>query len=159
MAARPLVEHIWSTLQAIRAAEWIGDHGNNAFKPWYPSAHDEYMQELFDLLGDLSEDVGLTLVFLDQESATPWHMQFSALLPTPDMTPEEIAEEPSIISIQNGCEKIYIDVYPVFGGYDVTIRDNPDEQDSDKEMDDETLDLTERFLEALNAPIEYETQE
>jgi len=149
------VEHIWSAIQTLKSVEWIVDQGDEQFQQFVKDKEYDCNQTVFDWMGELADDVGLPIVFVDTDNATCRHMRFAALLPTADMTPEEIAEEPSIISEENGCQRIYIDVYPLFGGCEIVIRDNDKEEGDGLETDD-MVDLADRFIEALHTVIEVE---
>lgn len=150
-----LMEHIWHTIAEVQFAEVNGDTGNRAGLPWYESSYDCFMQDLCGWLDVLTEEVGLTFVHVDVESATPYHVQFSMLLPAEDMTWEEIEEEPEILNEENGCRRIYIDVYAQFSAYEVIVRTNKLEI-GDESTDEETFDISDRFADALNSLFDAE---
>lgn len=155
MAYARLMEHIWQTIEAVQFAELNGDTGNRAGLPWYESSHDCFMQEFCNWLDVLTEEVGMTPIYADVENATPYHVQFSMLLPADDMTYEEVDETPEILNEQNGCRRVYIDVYPQFCAYEVIVRNNKVEV-GDEAEDDETRDISDLFADALNSFFESE---
>lgn len=157
MAYARLMEHIWQTIESVQYADVNGDTGNRAGLPWYESSHDCFMQDLFGWLDVLTEEVGLTPVYVDTDNATPWHVQFSFMLPPDDMTWEEIEEEPSMLTEANGCQRLYVDVYPYFCAYEVVVRRNKVEVGEEAEGD-EIWEISDRFADALNTHFDAEEQ-
>lgn len=157
MSSVRLMEHIWRTIEDVKYAELNGDTGNRAGLPWYESSHDHFMQDLFNWCDELTQEVDLTPIFASPDAATDTHVQFWMMLPADDMTWEEIDEEPSILSRENGCKPIYIDVYPRFGYYEVIVRTNPHEI-GDQDPDEELQEIADRVFTALHMWYESDEQ-
>lgn len=149
MSCPRLMEHIWNTIEEVRFAEFNGDTGNRAGLPWYESSHDHFVQELCSWMDVLTEEVDLTPIWTSADAADDGHVQFWMMLPADDMTLEEVYEEPSLLSLENGCKKIYIDVYPRFGYYEVIVRRNAHEIGG-QEPDEELQDIADRVFSALH---------
>lgn len=157
MSCPRLMEHIWNTIDEVKYAEFNGDTGNRAGLPWYESSHDHLMQELCNWMDVLTEEVDLTPIWALPDDSDDKHVQFWMMLPADDMTWDEIYEEPSVLSLENGCKKIYIDVYPRFGYYEVIVRRNGHEiggQDPDEDL----KEIADRVFSALHERYEEEEQ-
>lgn len=149
MSSARLMEHIWRTIEEVKYAELNGDTGNRAGLPWYESSHDYLMQDLCNWMDVLTEEVDLTPIWASPDYAENNHVQFWMMLPADDMTWDEVYEEPGILSLENGCKKIYIDVYPRFDGYDVQVRRNS-HQIGTYDGDDDLQEVANRVYDALH---------
>lgn len=139
-----LAEHICDALNRLRVAEWMD------FLP--PDARDEmiYMrtQELIDWVDELNDEIKVAELFIDKNASDHTLLCFTAWLKPDDITDEEIAEEPSLVSDANGFERITIEARPTFfWAPDVKVIRAAAKKGP--YFDDETDDLAEAFSEAL----------